>query len=82
MPVLVLNSRNEATTRIIGAAATFYSHVLLNKKADKISVIVRCDEALGDTEAETYWLDSCMDPKVFEIRMSRKIKNFRRIIQT
>lgn len=82
MAVVVLNPKNEATARIISSAVKFYSHILLNKKANKISIFVKCDEPLGDTEAETCWLDTNLEPKMFQIRLAKKIKNFRRIIQT
>jgi len=83
MQVIVHNIADPNKEAIIRSATIFYGKKLLPILNKKITVNVYWDYDLGgDLEAETEWTDKNIFPKVFSIKLSRRVKNFRKIIQT
>lgn len=82
MKVTVHNPLSPTHAGVLQYAATFYGQLLLPVKYKRIELSIYCREDLGDTEAETIWMDSNILPNEYEIKFSRKIKNMKRIVQT
>lgn len=82
MKVYVHDPRSHLQAGILHYASSFYGQYLLPVKHKRIALHIYCQESIGDTEAETVWMDSNILPNEYEIKFSKKIKNMRRIVQT
>jgi hypothetical protein len=83
MQVIIHNIADPNKEAVIRSATIFYGKKLLPILNKKVTVNVYWEYDLGkDLEAETEWVDSNILPKVFNIKLSKHIKNFRKIIQT
>ncbi len=82
MQVIIRNPPNDDKTRILLTAIQFYAKKLLPVKYKKITIVVDYNFDMHDDEAETYWMDSNILPKEFEIKLSKRFKSFKRIVQT
>lgn len=83
MQVVIHNIADTNKEAIVRAAMIYYGKRLLPILHKKITVNVYWNYDLPrEFEAETEWTDSNVFPKVFNIKLSKSIKNLRKIIQT
>ena len=83
MQVIVHNIADPYREAIIRSATIFYGKKLLPILNKKLTINIYWDDDLHrDLEAETEWTDKNIFPKVFSIKLSKHVKNFRKIVQT
>lgn len=83
MQLVIHNIADPNKEAIVRAAMTYYGKMLLPILHKKITVNVYWNYDLPkEFEAETEWTDKNVFPKVFDIKLSKSIKNLRKIIQT
>lgn len=83
MQVIIHNIADPNKEAIVRSATIFYGKKLLPILNKKLTVNIYWDYDLHrDLEAETEWTDKNIFPKVFSIKLSKHVKNFRKVLQT
>ena len=83
MQVVIHNIADPDKEAIVRSALIYYGKRLLPILHKKITINIYWNHNLPkEIEAETEWIDKNVFPKVFDIKLSKSIKNLRKIVQT
>lgn len=81
MRIKITDSPNEDLSVVIEEAVIFFGRILMPRKNSTLLVNIKCQQHIGDNMAQTTWIDTNIRPNECEIKLAKKIKNSKKIVE-